>query len=197
MHDILIKHDCDSSFQGVHYIGVNRNNMSLFAVVLCTSIPTDLCMLCFSTTFLVLALQLSWLSKGQKVQVAYLRIPRPRVFFSAWKFCCCFSCCPQHFSLAGGNNNESTSLNKAAFYAIVKILFHRPISTDHLKPLSSLVHLALICEYYLWIWKYSDSSSSNIFKGYITLVPQWLCILTFVILWLCCHNDFPSFFLEV
>lgn len=58
MHDILIKNDCDSSFQGMHYISVNRNNMSLFAVVLCTSILTDLCMLCFCTTFLMLALQL-------------------------------------------------------------------------------------------------------------------------------------------
>lgn len=43
MHDILVKNDCDSSFQGIHYISVNRNNIRLFAVGFCTSMPTDLC----------------------------------------------------------------------------------------------------------------------------------------------------------
>lgn len=49
MHDILVKNDCDSSFQGIHYISANRNNISLFAVGFCTSMPTDLC---FSLHFL-------------------------------------------------------------------------------------------------------------------------------------------------
>lgn len=36
MHDILIKNDCDGLFSGLHYISVNRNNKSLFAMALCT-----------------------------------------------------------------------------------------------------------------------------------------------------------------
>lgn len=68
MHDFLIKNDCDGLFPGIRYISVNRNNKNLFAVAF---VSPDLCRLHFCTKFLVPALQIDWLSKEQKVKVAY------------------------------------------------------------------------------------------------------------------------------
>jgi len=79
---------------------------------------------------------------------------------------------PQHFKLTGGSNDESTSLNKAASHVIVKSSFHGPTPIDHLKPLSSLVRLVFICEYYMWIWKYSEATAAAIYSRVVSYLFQ-------------------------